>query len=256
MTNPSIKISIQNLKKSFGENLVLNKLSFDIYSGEIFFIIGKSGSGKSVLLKHIVGLMSPDHGDVFIDSKSLFQSSPEELNQIRKKVTLLFQMSALFDSISVFENVAFPLKRFTKKTMEEIEHTVQNKLKMVGLENVENKMPSELSGGMQKRVGLARAIAMEPEVVLYDEPTTGVDPILASAVDDLIYRLNEELGVTSVVVSHDIKSTIKLAHRIAMLHEGGFIMTGTPNDFLESGDAVIRQFITGKASPASPAHYA
>ena len=241
------KVSIRSVNKSFGENHVLKDVNVDIYEGEIFFIIGKSGTGKSVLLKNITGLMQPDSGEIIIDSKNLFSLPNNDLNELRKKMGLLFQMSALFDSISVFENVAFSLKRFTNKPSDEIKHIVHQKLKMVGLENIENKMPSELSGGMQKRVGLARAIALDPEIVLYDEPTTGVDPLLASAVDDLIYRLNEEMGVTSIVISHDIKSTVKLAHRISMLYEGSFILTGKPSEFLESEDPIIRQFMSGNA---------
>ncbi len=242
-----IKISIQNLDKSFGDNHVLKKINLDIYNGEIFFIIGKSGSGKSVLLKSIMGLVQPDSGDIFIDAKNMSTCSSLELNQMRKKMSLLFQMSALFDSISVFENVAFSLKRFTAKLPEEIEHIVTEKLRMVGLENIEHKMPMELSGGMQKRVALARAITMDPEIILYDEPTTGVDPILASAIDDLIYHLNKKLKVTTIVVSHDIKLTMKLAHRVSMLHQGSFIMTEEPKKFAESEEPMIQEFISGEA---------
>ncbi len=244
----NIKISITNLNKSFGDNHILNKINLDIYDGEIFFIIGKSGSGKSVLLKNIIGISEPSSGDIMIDSKSIITLPYKELQEVRKKIALLFQMAALFDSISVFENVAFALRRFTKKSPEEIRYIVAEKLKMVGLQNIEHKMPSELSGGMQKRVGLARAIAMEPEIILYDEPTTGVDPILASAVNDLIYQLNDELGVTTIVVSHDINSTMKLADRISMLYKGSFIMTGEPKEFIESKNQVIQQFIKGQAT--------
>ena len=243
-----IKISIQNLDKKFGDNHVLKQVSLDIRDGEIFFIIGKSGSGKSVLLKTIIGLIKPDSGDIFIDSKNVSAFSPLELHEARQKMALLFQMSALFDSISVFENVAFSLKRFTTKPLKEIQHIVTEKLRMVGLENVEHKMPSELSAGMQKRVGLARSIVMNPEIILYDEPTTGVDPILASAINDLINHLNKKLKVTTIVVSHDIKSTMKLAHRVSMLHEGNFIMTEEPKKFVESEEVVIQQFISGNTN--------
>ena len=170
------------------------------------------------------------------------------MKEIRLKMGVLFQMSALFDSMTVFDNVAFSLRRFTKKTPEEIEELVYEKLKLVGLSGIEQAKPADLSGGMQKRVGLARAIALGPQVVLYDEPTTGVDPILASAVDDLILSLNKELGVTSIVISHDMTSVFRTADRIAMLYEGNFLKVGSPDDFKESSDPVIRQFLAGSAN--------
>ena len=240
-----VQISINDLYKSFGSKKVLEGITLDIYQNEILFIIGQSGVGKSVLLKHLTGLMRPNSGKVFINSQDIFSLNYKKINELRKKIGVLFQMSALFDSVSVFENVAFALKRFTKKTEDEIRNIVAQKLKLVGLENIENKMPIELSGGMQKRVGLARAIALDPEIVFYDEPTTGVDPLLAAAVNDLIQKLNKELGITTIVVSHDMKSTLRVAHRIALLHAGKLIMVGTPQEFQETTQPLIHRLVFG-----------
>ena len=241
-------VELRNVHKAFGEKKVLEGVSLDITKGEVFYIIGKSGSGKSVILKHITRLMEPDAGDIFLFGKALSEQDENSMNEIRLKMGVLFQMSALFDSMTVFDNVAFSLRRFTKKTPEEIEELVYEKLKLVGLSGIEQAKPADLSGGMQKRVGLARAIALGPQVVLYDEPTTGVDPILASAVDDLILSLNKELGVTSIVISHDMTSVFRTADRIAMLYEGDFLKVGSPDDFKESSDPVIRQFLAGSAN--------
>ena len=242
-----VKISIQNIHKSFKGKKILNNIKLDIYDKEIMYIIGKSGAGKSVLLKNIAGIMRPDNGKILIDSDNLNDLNGKNILKIRRKIGVLFQMAALFDSMTVFDNVAFTLKRFTRKSDAEIKEIVAEKLRLVGLRQVEDKYPAELSGGMQKRVGLARAIALQPEIVLYDEPTTGVDPISASAVNDMILLLNKELGVTSVVISHDIHSTFKVAHRVAMLYNGNFILSGEPNIFKKSDDPVIQQFIEGKA---------
>ena len=252
--NSPVQISIHDLYKSFGAKKVLEGINLKIHQSEIFFIIGQSGIGKSVLLKNIIGLMKPDSGKIFIDSHDIFSLNNEEVNELRKKIGVLFQMSALFDSISIFENVAFTLKRFTKKTEDEIKDIVVQKLKLVGLENVEDKMPSELSEGMQKRVGLARAISMDPEIVFYDEPTTGVDPLLAAAINDLIQKLNDELRVTTVVVSHDMKSTLSIAHRVAILHEGKFMMIGTPSEFREASEPLIHQFVAGESKLTDTKH--
>ncbi|MDH5719530.1 MAG: ABC transporter ATP-binding protein [Spirochaetia bacterium] len=243
----SAVISIQNLYKSFGEKKVLKGASLQVNNGEIMYVIGKSGSGKSVLLKHITGLMRPDSGKVYIEDEEIFSLSEKDLMRVRMKMGVLFQMAALFDSMTVFENVAFTLRRFTNKKEEEIKSIVSEKLSLVGLKSVEDFSPSTLSGGMQKRVGLARAIALQPKIVLYDEPTTGVDPILASAVDDLIMTLNKELNVTTLVISHDMKSTFHTADRVAMLYEGDFILTGEPEAFKESKDPVVYQFVQGMA---------
>jgi len=245
-------IELVNLTKSFGPKHVLKGVNLKIYQGEIVYIIGKSGSGKSVTLKNITSLLRPDAGSVFIDGKNVHELEDAELNTLRKRMGVLFQMAALFDSMSVFENVAFSLRRFTKHSPAEIKDIVVDKLAMVGLKDVENLRPSSLSGGMQKRVGLARAIALDPEIVLYDEPTTGVDPILGAAVDDLIKTLNAKTGVTSVVISHDMNSVFRTAHRVAMLYDGEFRLIGTPDDFKKSDDPVIRQFVEGKAKGPIP----
>jgi phospholipid/cholesterol/gamma-HCH transport system ATP-binding protein len=240
-------VELRNVHKAFGNKKVLEGVSLDIKKGEVFYIIGKSGSGKSVILKHITRLMEPDAGDILLFGKALSEQDEDSMNEIRLKMGVLFQMSALFDSMTVFDNVAFSLRRFTEKTQEEIAEIVYEKLKLVGLSGIEAAKPADLSGGMQKRVGLARAIALGPQVVLYDEPTTGVDPILASAVDDLILSLNQELGVTSIVISHDMTSVFRTADRIAMLYEGGFLKIGSAGDFKESTDPVIEQFLAGSA---------
>lgn len=241
-------VELENVFKSFGDKRVLKGVSLAIYPGEVFYIIGKSGSGKSVILKHITRLMMPDSGEIKLFGKPLSSQSDKELRAIRLNMGVLFQMSALFDSMSVFENVAFSLRRYTKKSEEEIRSIVTEKLRLVGLAGIDEARPADLSGGMQKRVGLARAIALEPDIVLYDEPTTGVDPILASAVDDLILSLNKELGVTSIVISHDMNSVFRTADRIAMLYEGNFLLTGSTDDFKGSEDPVIQQFLAGSAT--------
>jgi phospholipid/cholesterol/gamma-HCH transport system ATP-binding protein len=247
-----VHVRLEGIYKSFGTKHVLRGVDLDIYRGEIIYIIGKSGSGKSVTLKNITGLLKPDAGRVIIDGLDVHALHDEELNKLRRKMGVLFQMAALFDSMSVFENVAFAPRRFTKMTEAEIQKLVREKLELVGLRGIEHLNPSALSGGMQKRVGLARAIALDPEIVLYDEPTTGVDPILGAAVDDLIKSLNAKIGVTSIVISHDIASVFRTAHRVAMLYDGVFRLIGTPDDFKKSDDPVIRQFVEGSATGPIP----
>lgn len=247
-----VHIAIRGLKKSFGTKKVLSGVDLDIYKGEIIYIIGKSGSGKSVTLKNIAGLMLPDEGEIFIDGENILTLDENGMNRIRKKLGVVFQMAALFDSMTVFDNVAFTLRRFTKKSAAEISKLVTEKLELVGLRGIEQQRPSALSGGMQKRVGIARAIALDPEIVLYDEPTTGVDPILASAVDDLIKKLNTETGVTSIVISHDMTSVFRTAQRVAMLYDGTYRLIGTPDDFRNSQDEVVKQFVAGEARGPIP----
>jgi phospholipid/cholesterol/gamma-HCH transport system ATP-binding protein len=227
--------------------VVLDEVSLDIYPGEIMFVIGKSGSGKSVLLKNMIRLMYPEQGKIIIDSKNIFDLSEMELLEYRKKTGVLFQMAALFDSLTVSENVAFTLRRFTKLSKPEIADIVNQKLNMVGLKGYGDRWPASLSLGMQKRVGLARAIALDPKIIFCDEPTTGVDPLLGAAVDDLIARLNRELGVTVMVISHDMESVYRTAHRVAMLYEGKFEFTGSVEELKNSENPVVRQFISGSA---------
>lgn len=247
-----VHVRLENISKSFGTKHVLRGVNLEIMRGEIIYIIGKSGSGKSVTLKNITGLLKPDAGRVIIDGLDVHSLDDNALNGLRRKMGVLFQMAALFDSMSVFENVAFAPRRFTRMTEAEIHKLVLEKLELVGLRGVEHLNPSALSGGMQKRVGLARAIALDPEIVLYDEPTTGVDPILGAAVDDLIKSLNAKIGVTSIVISHDIASVFRTAQRVAMLYDGVFRLIGTPDDFKKSDDPVIRQFVEGSATGPIP----
>jgi len=240
-------IELKNIHKSFGANHVLRGINLEIKKGESLVVIGGSGSGKSVLLKHIIGLSKPDKGEVIIDSVELSKLDEDGLNDIRKKFGMLFQSSALFDSMSVWENVGFGLKRHTDMKDKEIKEIAVEKLRMVGLVGVEDEMPSELSGGMRKRVGLARAIAMEPEILLYDEPTTGLDPIMADAINNLIIEMRERLNITSIAITHDMKSAYKIADTIAMLYNGLIIHRGSSEEIRNTSDPVVRQFIEGSA---------
>jgi phospholipid/cholesterol/gamma-HCH transport system ATP-binding protein len=240
-------IRLIDLYKSFGENHVLRGADLTIEKGETMVIIGQSGSGKSVLLKHLIGLLKPDSGEIYIDGTEITRLSEYEVQRLMKKFGMLFQGAALFDSMTVAENVSFGLERYTRYSTEKIREVVKDSLAMVGLHGVEGLMPYQLSGGMKKRVGLARAIAYQPEVMLYDEPSTGIDPIRADAINDLIKKLKREMGVTSVVITHDMVSAYKIADRIAMLYEGKIIEVGTPAEIMNSKNAVIQQFIHGKA---------
>ncbi|MBI2342288.1 MAG: ABC transporter ATP-binding protein [Deltaproteobacteria bacterium] len=236
-------IKLVDVHKNFGGQKVLNGINLQIRKGEITVIIGTSGVGKSVLLKHMIGLLRPDRGKVFIAGVDLGTLSSPALVEMRKKFGMLFQGAALFDSLTVFENVAFPLVEHSNLTVEKIRERVMEKLDLVGLHDVDKKMPSELSGGMKKRVGLARAIILEPEVILYDEPTTGLDPIMTDSVDNLILAMQQRLKITSVVISHDIKSTFDIADQIAMMHEGKIIEAGAPEIFRASKNPVVAKFI-------------
>jgi phospholipid/cholesterol/gamma-HCH transport system ATP-binding protein len=240
-------IRIADLHKSFGPKKVLEGVNLEIGEGETMVIIGQSGSGKSVLLKHIIGMLKPDRGRIFIDDVEITGLKEDALQGVLKKFGMLFQGAALFDSLTVGENVAFGLRRYTKHTRKEIETIVSESLEKVGLRGVEQLMPHELSGGMKKRVGLARAIAYKPQIILYDEPSTGIDPIRADSINDLINQMKRELCVTSVVITHDMVSCYKVADRIAMLYNGVIIEVGTPAEIQATGNPVVRQFISGRA---------
>lgn len=241
-------IELKDIHKSFNKKSVLRGVNLKVKKGESLVVIGGSGSGKSVLLKHIIGLLKPDKGSVMVDSADISRLDENGLNEIRKKFGMLFQSAALFDSMKVWENVGFGLKRHTRMTDPEIKEAAVQKLRKVGLVGVEDVMPSELSGGMRKRVGLARAIAMEPEILLYDEPTTGIDPIMADAIDDLIIKMGKELDITSVAITHDMRSAYKIADTIAMLYNGVIIATGSPEEIRHTSDPVVRQFVEGRAA--------
>ena len=240
-------IQIQELFKNFGGKEVLKGVNLDIRDGETIAIIGRSGCGKSVLLKHIMSIMEPEQGKILIDGTDLFSLSSRELDQFRLSLGMLFQGAALFDSLSVGDNVGFSLIEHTNLQPDVIRAKVAEKLALVGLSGIENLMPGELSGGMKKRVGLARAICNEPKIILYDEPTTGLDPINADVINDLILRMQERLKVTSIVVTHDMTSAYKVGNRIAMLYEGKIIGAGTPDEIKNTTNPIIRQFITGSA---------
>ena len=238
------KIDIVNLRKSFGEKSVLRGVNLSVEKGEIFCIIGKSGTGKSVILKHLVGIIEPDEGTIAVDGVIMTGGSREIKREIISRYGILFQGAALFDSMNIYDNVAFGLRRRGVDETE-IKKIVDESLAQVGLSGAGDKRPSELSGGMQKRAGLARSIAVRPEVMLYDEPTTGVDPITAGVVDRLIIKMRDNYGMTSVVVTHDMTSAYRIADRIAMLYEGEIIFTGTHEEIIKSDNPYVKQFIEG-----------
>jgi phospholipid/cholesterol/gamma-HCH transport system ATP-binding protein len=242
-------IEVRDLKKSFGKNTILDGVNLQIEKGESVVIIGRSGGGKSVLLKHLVALLKPDSGQVLIDAEDIVPMDERQLLRVRQKFGMLFQGAALFDSMTVAENVGFALNRGGKTPEAEVRKKVAEVLEMVDLPGTEDKKPSELSGGMRKRVGLARAIIYKPEIVLYDEPTTGLDPIVSDSIDQLILRVRDRLDVTSVVVTHDMRSARRVGQRIMMLHEKKIYATGTPDEIFSSKDRIVRQFIDGVADP-------
>src|SRR5947207_14491374 len=241
-------ISLRHVSKRFGRNIVLQDVSLDIEAGKVVVVIGASGTGKSVLLKHIVGLLKPDAGEVWFDGQEIDKLPERKLDDVRTRFGFLFQMGALFDSMTVAENVGFPLVEHTQKTPQEVETIVMQKLKMVGLTEAAKKMPAELSGGQKKRVALARAIALDPDVILYDEPTTGLDPIRSDVINALIVKLQNELKVTSIVVTHDMHSAFKVGDRIVMLNDGHIVFDGTPEEIQKSQDPVVKRFVLGEAS--------
>jgi phospholipid/cholesterol/gamma-HCH transport system ATP-binding protein len=241
-------IEFRKVSKSFGRQVVLKGVDLQIPEGQALVIIGASGSGKSVMLKHMVGLLKPDEGEVWFDGQRIDPLPELKLAQLREQFGFLFQMGALFDSMNVEENIAFPLVQHTTKPAAEISGIVGEKLRMVGLPEVRKQMPAELSGGQRKRVALARAIALNPRVILYDEPTTGLDPIRSDVINELIIKLQREMKVTTVVVTHDMHSAFKIADRIVMLHEGALIFDGTPQEVRETENPVVRRFVLGEAS--------
>jgi len=239
-------IELHELSYRVGGKTVLRRLDLAVQKSETVAVMGMSGVGKSTLLKCIAGLLRPTAGQVVIDGEDISRMPETRLRDVRRRMGMVFQYAALFDSLSVYENVAFGLRRHTRMTEREIARAVAEKLAMVGMSDTESMMPSELSGGMQKRIGLARALALDPQILLYDEPTTGLDPVTGAAIDELIIRMRDELGVTSVVVSHDIASITRVADRLAMLHQGKIIAAGTPDEMRNSENEVVRQFMQGR----------
>ncbi|MDR1942097.1 MAG: ABC transporter ATP-binding protein [Endomicrobium sp.] len=240
-------IKVRSLNKSFGKKQVLSGINIDVYDGETLVIIGPSGTGKSVLLKNIVGLVTPDCGSIIIDDTEIVKAKKDVINEVQKKMGYVFQEAALFDSLTIEENVAFGLRTLTKLDESEIKQRVVQCLSMVGLENVEKLKPSDLSGGMKKRVGLARAIAYQPKYIFYDEPTTGLDPIMTDVISDLIINLRQRLKITSIVVTHDMRSAYKVADRIMMLYKTGVIFSGTPAETENTDNEIVKQFISGSS---------
>jgi phospholipid/cholesterol/gamma-HCH transport system ATP-binding protein len=240
-------IQVLDLHKAFGQKKVLQGVSFQVKRGETLVVIGQSGSGKSVLIKHVIGLLKPDRGKILVDRVEITGLKDEELHKITRRFGMLFQGTALFDSMTVGQNVSFGLERYTDFSPEKIRDLVRENLAKVGLEGIEGLMPYQLSGGMRKRVALARAIAYSPDVILYDEPSTGIDPIRADAINDLIIRMKQELEVTSLVITHDIISAYKVADKIGMLYEGKIVESGTPEEIRNSKNPVVQQFIHGRA---------
>lgn len=246
MNEKKVAISVRDLHKTFGNRKVLNGITLDVYQGETFVIMGGSGCGKSTLLRHMIGALTPDSGKILIGDKDLTTLSKDEKDQIKKKFGMCFQASALLDSLSVEQNVSLPLCEHTKLDPNIISIIVKMKLGLVGLRGMGNLMPSMLSGGMKKRVGLARAIAMDPEIVFYDEPTAGLDPIVAAVIDKLILDLSKKLLITSVVVTHDMNSVFRISDRVAMLHMGRVLEVGTPEQIKNSKNEIVQQFIKGE----------
>jgi phospholipid/cholesterol/gamma-HCH transport system ATP-binding protein len=240
-------ISFRNVSKSFGPKQVLSRVSFDVHDGEVFFIIGASGVGKSVLIKQLIGLLHPDGGEIWLDGTEVSRLSERQLASVRKKCAMVFQHSTLFDSMTCADNVALPLRKHRSLPPREVRSEAHRLLEQVRMLEFANRYPPELGDGMKKRVAIARALALEPRYVLFDEPTTSLDPVSARRVDQLIRELSDRLGVTSVVVSHDLASIFSIADRIVMLYEGKVRLLGTPAHFRAADDEIIQQFINGRA---------
>jgi phospholipid/cholesterol/gamma-HCH transport system ATP-binding protein len=240
-------IEVRQLKKNFGPQRILDGVDLRIESGQSAVIVGRSGGGKSVLLKHLIGLLRPDTGEVLVDGENITRMNERQLLRVRAKFGMVFQGAALFDSMTVAENVAFPLVRQKKYTAAEIEKRVAAALEVVDLPGTQKKKPAELSGGMRKRAGLARAIVYEPQILLYDEPTTGLDPIVSDSIDQLIIRVRDRLNVTSIVVTHDMRTARRVGNHVFLLHEKKIYAGGLPEEFFASPDPVVRQFVDGVA---------
>ncbi|HKQ57926.1 MAG TPA: ABC transporter ATP-binding protein [Candidatus Eisenbacteria bacterium] len=246
-------IRVRGLKKRLGSKQVLNGVDLDVTTGETVVVMGRSGSGKSVLLRHIIGLMIPDEGSIEVEDQEIVGIRERELDEVRRRIGMLFQSAALFDSLTVGENVGLAMREHLRLGEDEIQRRVEERLQWVGLSGVEPMKPASLSGGMRKRVGLARALAMDPQYILYDEPTTGLDPIMADAIDQLIRALQKKLGVTSIVVTHDMTSAYKVADRMVMLYEGRIVFSGTPEETRTTKDPIVRQFVEGSSTgPIKP----
>lgn len=245
-------IELKQVSKSFGNRHILNGVNLSVADGETLVILGASGSGKSTILKLIIGLLQPDAGDVLIHGQNVTAITEDAWNKVRRHMGMVFQYSALFDSMTIGENVAFGLRQHENMTEEQIQTVVREKLHMVGLDGIESLMPSSLSGGMKKRVSLARAIALNPEIILYDEPTAGLDPIRSTAISHLIRDMQEKMNITSIVVTHDMKSAGEIADRMAFLYEGSFLAIGTPDELYQSPDPRVQQFIHGWEFPEMP----
>ncbi len=242
-----VVISVKNVVKNFGARRILNGITLDIYQGETLVIMGGSGCGKSTFLRHLIGSIRPDSGEVWMFGKDIAKATEDQMDVIRKKFGMLFQSGALFDSMTVGENIALPLREHTKLDNSVVSIIVKMKLELVGLRGFEDLMPAQLSGGMKKRVGLARAIALDPTIIFYDEPTAGLDPVMTGVVDKLTIDLTKKLNITSVVVTHDMNSVFRIADRIVMLHQGNVLQIGTPDEIRHSKNPIIQQFITGEA---------
>lgn len=246
-------IEIRSLTKTFKTQKVIDNLDLSVVEGKITIVMGPTGTGKSVLLKHVLGLLKPDSGEILVDGQDIVSMDEAQLTEVRKKYGVCFQDSALFDSMTVGENVGFPFTIHTDLTREQIAKEVASLLKEVGLGGIEDKMPAQLSGGMRKRVGLARALALNPKVLLFDEPTTGLDPVMISAINALIKQVQGKTGSTSLVISHDIKGAFSLADYMALLFDGRIAFYGTPDDFRNTGDPLVRQFVEGMLTgPINP----
>lgn len=249
------QLRVRGVHKTFGEHHVLRGVNLDVERGRINVVIGGSGAGKSVIMKHLIGLLKPDRGHIYVDGDDIVPMNDFALNRVRTKFGMLFQYAALFDSMTVEENVMFPLVEHRRRQLKrsKMREIVREKLHSLGLFNVEKKYPAELSGGMRKRVGLARAIVLEPQILFYDEPTTGLDPIATRNVDEMIADISNKLGVTSVVISHDMASTFRIGHRVSMLYKGQIIASGTPEEILRCPNPELREFImTSKAVEMLP----